>query len=77
MQKKKFIKPLRSAQGKLIDKQEDILIELVTFYESLYSEHQQCCEKDCYNFIQTLALPHIKAKLFECEKLITWAIFLT
>ena len=37
--RKKSIKSLRNAQGRLIDKQEDILKELVTFYESLYSEY--------------------------------------
>ena len=69
---KKSIKSLRSAQGRLIDKQEDILKELLTFYESLYSENQQCCEKDCCDFIRTLSLPSInKAKFFECEKPIT------
>ena len=69
---KKSIKSLRSAQGRLIDKQEDILKELLTFYESLYSENQQCCEKDCSDFIRTLSLPSInKAKFFECEKPIT------
>ena len=69
---KKSIKSLRSAQGRLIDKQEDILKELLTFYESLYFENQQCCEKDCCDFIRTLSLPSInKAKFFECEKLIT------
>ena len=70
--RKKSIKSLRSAQGRLIDKQEDILKELLTFYESLYSENQQCCEKDCCNFIRTLSLPSInKSKFFECEKPIT------
>ena len=69
---KKSIKSLRSAQGRLIDKREDILKELLTFYESLYSENQQCCEKDCCDFIRTLSLPSInEAKLFECEKPIT------
>ena len=69
---KKSIKSLRSAQGRLIDKQEDILKELLTLYDSLYSENQQCCEKDCCDFIRTLSLPSInEAKLFECEKPIT------
>ena len=69
---KKSSKSLRSAQGRLIDKQEDILKELLTFYESLYSENQQCCEKDCCDFMRTLSLPSInKAKFFECEKPIT------
>ena len=69
---KKSIKSLRSAQGRLIDKQEDILKELLTFYESLYSENQQCCGKDCCDFIRTLSLPSInKSKFFECEKPIT------
>ena len=46
--------------------------EFLTFYESLYSENQQCCEKDCCDFIRTLSLPSInKAKIFECEKPIT------
>ena len=46
--------------------------ELLTFYESLYSENQQCCGKDCCDFIRTLSLPSInKAKFFECEKPIT------
>ena len=38
----------------------------------MYSENQQCCEKDCCDFIRTLSLPSInEAKLFECEKPIT------
>ena len=56
----------------MIDKQEDILKKLLTFHESLYSENQQCCEKDCCDFIRPLSLPSInKAKLSECDKLIT------
>ena len=39
---KKSIKSLRSDQGRLIDKQEDILKELLIFYDSLYSANQQC-----------------------------------
>ena len=70
--RKKSIKSLRNAQGRLIDKQDDILKEPSTFYESLYSENQQCNEKDCCDFIQRLWLPSInKAKLSECEKPIT------
>ena len=49
MQKKKPSNLYAVLTGKLIDKQEDILKELLTFYESFYSESQQCCEKDCYD----------------------------
>ena len=44
--RKKSIKYLRNAQGRLIEKQEDILKELVNFYEFLFSENH-CWEKDC------------------------------
>ena len=43
----KSIKSLCSAQDTLIDKQKDILKQLVTFYKSIYSENQLCYEKDC------------------------------
>ena len=68
----KSIKLLCNAQCKLIDKQKNILKELLTFYESLYSESQHCCEKDCCKLIRTLSLPSInKAKLSECKKPVT------
>ena len=70
MRVKKSIKSIRNAQGRLINKQEDILKQLVTFHESLFSKNQQCCEKDCCDYIQTLSLSSInKAKLCKCEKL--------
>ena len=72
MQKSKFIKFLRSAQNRLINKQKGIFNELLTFYESFYSENQQCCKKDCCDFTRTLSQPSIdKAKLSESEKHIT------
>ena len=65
----KSIKSSRSAQGRLIDNQEGNLKALLTFYQSLYSENQQCSEKDCCDFIQTLSLPRInEAKLTKCKK---------
>ena len=46
--------------------------ELVIFYALLYSKNQQCCEKDCRDFIQTLLLSSINRKILsECEKPIT------
>ena len=70
--REKSIKSLCIAQSILIDKQKDLLNELVIFYESLYSDNHQCCEKDCCDYTRTLSLSNInEATLHDCEKSIT------
>ena len=56
---KKSIKSLENPQGILITNQANLLKELNSFYESLYSDNEQYNEDQCYDFIQSMSLPTI------------------
>ena len=56
---KKSIKSLKNTQGILITNQANILQELNSFDESLYSDIEQYNEDQCYDFIQSMSLPTI------------------
>ena len=43
----------------LLANQANILKELNSFYESLYSDNEQYNENQCYDFIQSMSLPTI------------------
>ena len=69
---KKNINCLKNAQGILINEKNNVLKELVHYYETLYRNNELFNESQCYDFVKMTSCPTInEAQKLHCDSPIT------